>query len=1051
MADVVRDILIRLIGQDDTGAALSSFSGGLTDVNNKISGVTQPIADFNAKLALVAAGAVAAGTALAAIAVNEASQFSEKMEEIGSLVNATPDDVDRLGTAIEDLAVSTAGANSSLEAIEQATYNATSALGSSSAAVDIMATSSKGAEVGATDLNTATTLLTGTLNAYGLVTSDSATNNTNAERVMAAMFTTVQNGVIDMQALSDNMGKVSSTAAGAGVPIEQVGASIATLTGAGINAEQSFTKLNALILELTAPSEDLQEALGGVSLEADGLPAVLDKLQTATGGSTTKFNELFGSSEAASAALVLSNDSAGKFDATLNAMSSSVESFNTAFEQMSGGVAGSAQQLSNSINSLFIDAGQPLQDDWQAILDSLRAITESFRATLNSGAFSEVYDAIDVFADEASKQMDGIAAALPDALEQVNFDNLIAAVQNLTGTVSGVFGDIDLTNSKDLAGVIQSLVDGATNLTLYFAEVGKTLTPLLQDLVGFATNGGTAGEEAATAAGRIAGLSLEFNTLSPLINGVTGFMSSLGTALTALAWTQTANGAATLASNLGLLSTSALAVAAPIVAIGSALAIGYLAWEDYNASVAASEKTQADVQLQIENANKALQDQNATFSAISEATGLVVTSWDDVSNAVDNGVLSYNAANDTYSLTKQGFDELGLTIDGVRLSHEALNEFVDAGVLVWNDAAGEYLSASENASALAKSVQDAGGGLGELNTKGKDNATIFADIIKNYEGAQSGADKYLTTIDGVTLTENQLNAAIDAGLVSWNAQTGEFEKSSAAIDLNDQKTQSLISNNDLLAKTLLDLDPSLGGVRKSFEDAGDALQVYNQFIADGGQGTIDYVDGLYYIVDANNATKAATDDVKKATEDTTAANVRGSEEWARTAEAMNNATQIANEFTIAALQIAGQRYEATVTAIVDLKVSDIEAQTERIKASFESLNEGIASTGDTLSSLVDTFANLGVLGAGDAYEFIKGLIEDENARRQQEFDLQSQLVNAQVAYMQAQTDRLSSGEALITINGTELVPSLQLVLSDIVQLAHVEASEFANSFLLGIS
>lgn len=974
MADVVRDILIRLIGQDDTGTALSSFSGGLADVNNKISGVTQPIADFNAKLALVAAGAVAAGTALAAIAVNEASQFSEKMEEIGSLVNATPDDVDRLGTAIEDLAVSTAGANSSLEEIEQATYNATSALGSSAAAVDIMATSSKGAEVGATDLNTATTLLTGTLNAYGLVTTDSATNNANAERVMAAMFTTVQNGVIDMQALSDNMGKVSSTAAGAGVPIEQVGASIAALTGAGINAEQSFTKLNALILELTAPSADLQEALGGVSLEADGLPAVLDKLQTATGGSTTKFNELFGSSEAASAALVLSNDSAGKFDATLSAMNSSVTSFNEAFEQMSGGVSGSAQQLASSIQDIFIDAGKPLQDDWQAILDSLRAITESFRATLNDGAFSEVYDAIDVFAGEASKQMDGIAAALPDALEQVNFDNLIAAVQNLTGTVSGVFGDIDLTNSKDLAGVIQSLVDGATNLTLYFGEVGKTLTPLLQDLVGFATNGGTAGEEAATAAGRIAGLSIEFNTLSPLINGVTGFMGSLGTALTALAWTQTASGAATLASNLGLLSTSALAVAAPIVAIGSALAIGYLAWEDYNASVAASEKAQADAQLQIENANKALQDQNATFTAISESTGLIVTSWEDVSRAVDNGVLSYNAANDTYALTKQGFDELGATLNGVKLSHEELAAAVITGDAVWDEQSQRYLTAEQDANKYSEAIR----------------------------------------------------AATD-----WNAVYAEkAQEISDALGIVGDATQT---------------------TTQRFSDHADAQEALLAVTDAGNQGWITYADGLYIVTDAGEAAKKSQEDTAKAVEDTSLSNVRGSEEWARTAEAMNNATQIANEFTIAALEIAGQRYEATVTAIVDLKVSDIEAQTERIKASFDSLNEGIASTGETLVGLVETFGSLSVLGAGDAYEFIKGLIEDENARRQQEFDLQSQLVNAQISYMQAQTDRLSSGEALITINGTELIPSLQLVLSDIVQLAHVEASEFANSFLLGIS
>jgi len=91
-----------------------------------------------------------------------------------------------------------------------------------------------GAIVGATDIESATALLTRTMNAYGLVTDNSATNTANAERVMAAMFATVQNGDINMQALSDNLGKVASTASAAGVPIETIGAAVAALTGAGI-------------------------------------------------------------------------------------------------------------------------------------------------------------------------------------------------------------------------------------------------------------------------------------------------------------------------------------------------------------------------------------------------------------------------------------------------------------------------------------------------------------------------------------------------------------------------------------------------------------------------------------------------------------------------------------------------------------------------------------------------------------------------------------------------------------------------------------------------
>jgi len=247
MADAQRTIDIIFNAINETGEGLSSIADDLQSLSDEASNVTGPLAEIADQAVLTESAILSMGAAFLTVSVNEASQFSEKIEEIGSLVNAQPDDIGALKTAVQEFASDSV---SNFDAIGQAVYVATSNLGDTSAAMDVLVTAEKGAQVGATDLETSTALLTRTMNAYGLVTDDSKTNTENAERVMAAMFVTVQNGDINMGALADNMGKVASTAAAAGIPIETVGAALAALTGAGVNAEQSTTLLNAVIKEL---------------------------------------------------------------------------------------------------------------------------------------------------------------------------------------------------------------------------------------------------------------------------------------------------------------------------------------------------------------------------------------------------------------------------------------------------------------------------------------------------------------------------------------------------------------------------------------------------------------------------------------------------------------------------------------------------------------------------------------------------------------------------------------------------------------------------------
>jgi hypothetical protein len=78
---------------------------------------------------------------------------------------------------------------------------------------------------------------------------------------------------------------------------------------------------------------------------------------------------------------------------------------------------------------------------------------------------------VNIFSDFYAKNLNDIANLLnkiaenlPEALGQVNFAGLMAALKDLGIEVGGLFGDIDLSTPRGLADVIQIVVDDFKNL-----------------------------------------------------------------------------------------------------------------------------------------------------------------------------------------------------------------------------------------------------------------------------------------------------------------------------------------------------------------------------------------------------------------------------------------------------------------------------------------------------------------------------------------------------------------------------------------------------------
>lgn len=755
MADISRTVEIIFGAVDNTGSGISSISRNLENAVNATSNITEPlskVADFAVK---AEAAVLALGATFLTVAVNEASKFGSTVREIGTLVNNTSDQNQALKGSIQDFA---SGSASSIDAIGRAVYIATSNIGDTAKALDILKIAEQGAVVGATDVETTVALLTRTMNAYGLVTDDSATNTANAERVMAAMFTTVQNGDINMKGLAENLGKVASTASAAGVPIEIVGAAIAAITGAGVNADQSMTLLNAVLKELLGPSEALQKALGGVSVTADGLPAVFNTLKTATGGSAEKIFELFSSSEAAKGALILVNDNAGKFSGTIQAMDGNVKAFNANYVNMVDNVKNSNQILVNQATILLQKVGDPLQEGWADILKALSSVFSGFSLSIDQGAFDPVFKAFDGFSKDIAKTLEQIAKNLPAALGKVDFSGIINALSDLGIEIGGLFGNIDLSTPEGLARAIQFVVDSFESLTRVTSGVVDAWGPVVKAFVAGIEAFNGLDDGAKKTVGQFAGLAQIFETLKDSVIDGSKALDTIGKALQAIAGVQAGQAITGLAAAMGgsafvAGAATLTAVAASLYSIKLGVDANIGAWQDYKNR----QDTVADSTKNLALSQDAIKGK---LEEISKATGITVNNMDELNKAVDDGKLVFNEATGAYEKAGSGIRDYDAEVAAASKSgfsfEAAVNSIASSlGIAggAADDVAGKFgtLAAAEAAA------------LDEID-KGKTTSISFSDGLFVLHSVQK---QLVTSSDDLARSTKNAADAAKVGSQEW--------------------------------------------------------------------------------------------------------------------------------------------------------------------------------------------------------------------------------------------------------------------------------------------
>lgn len=150
------------------------------------------------------------------------------------------------------------------------------------------------------------------------------------------------------------------------------------------------------------------------------------------------------------------------------------------------------------------------------------------------------------------------------------------------------------------------------------------------------------------------------------------------------------------------------------------------------------------------------------------------------------------------------------------------------------------------------------------------------------------------------------------------------------------------------------------------------------------------------------------------------------------------------------LELASDERIKTIEFAVKLNIAQVEADTARIKAAFDSVNNTINSTGSVISGALGVLGNVGGFYGLEKLELIEKQLDKENKYRQDALDLQKKLVDAQVDEANARADAVAKGGGLINIDAKGLEPELEAFMFKILKKIQVRANAEAASFLLGI-
>lgn len=241
---------------------------------------------------------------------------------------------------------------------------------------------------GVTDLETSVDLTTTVMNAWGKTTADLTDINDS-------LFLAVRQGKTTIGELGQSYFQVAPVAAAFGFTIDEVNASVATLTASGTPTSESMTQIRQAMLSLGAPTirqkkrlDEMGISFSEAELRQKGFINVAKELFDAADGNKEVLRKLLGSVEAVNAVLVIGGKGYERATRNLAEYEDKAGSAKLAFDKMNETFGRQVTILKTELKVALIKLGAALIPVARSMIKGFRVIMKVLDGLI--GAFTKL-------------------------------------------------------------------------------------------------------------------------------------------------------------------------------------------------------------------------------------------------------------------------------------------------------------------------------------------------------------------------------------------------------------------------------------------------------------------------------------------------------------------------------------------------------------------------------------------------------------------------------------------------------------------------------------
>ena len=442
---------------------------GITRLKTRLNIVNKELGATQAKMLSIQSTAKIAFIGAAAamgFAIFQAAKFQKQLAMVATMLDETSMKfMPAYATGLRRLSVQY---GESTETLAKGLYDILSASIPASKAMMVLEASAQAAAAGMTTTAVAVDAATTIVNSFSI----------SADRISEIndkIFQTVKDGKITFEEYANNVGKLAATANIAGITLEEMNASIATLSRGGINADRAMAALVGMVRSFLRPTAEAQKMarqwgidLSITALKANGLAATLGQLNELT---VDQIRMLFPNIRGLKAVAAAMNDLEG-FSRNLQSQYDSMGKTQEAFDKTTKTMMHSLKQLGQSFLDFAKDVGlalEPLMNAITALLKSFSKMSGGTKKTISWLIGSTVVLV------GMSLAIKGITVALGFMVDALSIFSAKAAVATTTMTAMTGQASLATKGYYSLATSINaaSLAQGQFNI----GSVGYGLAP----------------------------------------------------------------------------------------------------------------------------------------------------------------------------------------------------------------------------------------------------------------------------------------------------------------------------------------------------------------------------------------------------------------------------------------------------------------------------------------------------------------------------------------------------------------------------------------------